>query len=376
MTNKDVSENNDNEAKRNGLLDGRQWLLPQASEGLERALNSGTVFVDSSVLCDLYRYGPEARESLFLVLESLSDRLLIPSQVAIEFLSNRENVITGRQRELKNMLSTALPDPSEQSLNEWMNRANVQGELRAELNGILSEARHKMNALRSDLGEAIQNEEEASDSNDGNVLSRLIALLEAKVMMSPPVDSLEELYKEGHDRIICGRPPGAGDRRKAEKLAGQSARLENGDYLIFAEILSEPPNGEPSVLITSDMKRVNDWVDPDRKQQGKFTHAHPLLRKEHYEGRGTDFFAIAPAHLLELAPQLGVPVCDGVSDSVAQLANQDRERANSTSRLNEAAKAAGLGGSAQIAAFNEAAKAVGFHATRAAEIRAMLHGFG
>jgi len=57
-----------------------------------------SIFVfDSSVLLNIYRYTPETREDFFRLLEKLKKRIWIPHQVALEYLEQRENVISQQQ---------------------------------------------------------------------------------------------------------------------------------------------------------------------------------------------------------------------------------------------------------------------------------------
>lgn len=52
------------------------------------------IVFDTNVLLNLYRYNEDARDELIGMMKSFQDRLWMPYQVGLEFLLNRENVIS------------------------------------------------------------------------------------------------------------------------------------------------------------------------------------------------------------------------------------------------------------------------------------------
>src|SRR5436305_397843 len=63
-------------------------------EMLAKMWKEGIFVFDTSVLLNIYRYTPETREDFFKLMEKLKKRIWIPHQVALEYLEQRENVIS------------------------------------------------------------------------------------------------------------------------------------------------------------------------------------------------------------------------------------------------------------------------------------------
>ena len=86
-------------------------ILPKYRPNNEefRELWEKCVFVpDSSLLLGLYRYSPILREGILDVFKKIPDRIWIPHQVGLEYLDNKENVITHlRQIQSKNVSDKA-----------------------------------------------------------------------------------------------------------------------------------------------------------------------------------------------------------------------------------------------------------------------------
>src|SRR5690349_1378861 len=60
---------------------------------IDQAWEKGYFVFDTNALLNLYRYTADTRNDFLAVLKNLKDRLYLPHQIALEFHSNRLNVI-------------------------------------------------------------------------------------------------------------------------------------------------------------------------------------------------------------------------------------------------------------------------------------------
>src|SRR5258706_6569124 len=64
-----------------------------SDDEISKLWQEGIVVFDTNILLNVYRYNDETRERLFEILDSLTNRIWIPYQVALEYQDNRIEVI-------------------------------------------------------------------------------------------------------------------------------------------------------------------------------------------------------------------------------------------------------------------------------------------
>lgn len=84
-----------------GIFDGFDGYAPRSEEDWKNTLSNGLVVVDTNVLLSLYRYNPEARNSLLRTLQAFDSRLWVPNQVMVEFWRNHPNALEYPERQLE-----------------------------------------------------------------------------------------------------------------------------------------------------------------------------------------------------------------------------------------------------------------------------------
>ena len=100
----------------------------------------GEVVLDTNVLLNLYRYGERSRRSWLDVLAHLKSRIWIPYQVAVEFQSNRVNVIVDQRRRYDDVRKLA---------------ANIKSQTETALNGLSRHPTLDTNQLESFIYEGL-----------------------------------------------------------------------------------------------------------------------------------------------------------------------------------------------------------------------------
>jgi hypothetical protein len=101
-------------------------ILPKYRPNSEefRELWEKCVFVpDSSLLLGLYRYSPILREGILDVFKKMPDRIWIPHQVCLEYLNNKDNVITEESNKYK--ITQTILDESIKEFKSNLNKKDL-----------------------------------------------------------------------------------------------------------------------------------------------------------------------------------------------------------------------------------------------------------
>ncbi len=214
------------------------------------------IFVlDTNVLLNLYRYTRSTRDDLLKILETVSDRLWIPHQVALEYQDNRLSTILDE----KGMFSKV--------------RASLDAakkKLLTGLSGLQLEKRHStinpgsFHRLFAELEEELIKLEKDHPNHriQDQVREGLDKLFEGKVGDMPDSqDKLNEIYKEAEKRFKVKRPPGYGDVEKSGYLIFQGLIFERkyGDYLLWRQILDKAHEPEITHVVFVTEEKKEDW---------------------------------------------------------------------------------------------------------------------
>jgi hypothetical protein len=289
-----------------GLFDGREEYAPPPSEGKRIALTEGLVVVDTNVLLHLYRFGPEARDELLMVLELLGDRLFVPAQVASEFVRRRLGVAMEMQQELQN--GAKRVGESLQQLGDDLKalgrERGLSQQQKKKLTQVLKRAEENVRAL---LDEAAADRAWAeSPSTPDTLLPRITKLLDGKVGNPYSDDRAKVLREEADRRIKAKIPPGWRDAAKEDPA---------GDYLLWRQALDEAAARRlPIFLVTDDVKE--DWY---LRVRGRTVGPLPELVREARKEAGAELYMSAVAGFLELAREaLAATVSEGTIEEATQ----------------------------------------------------------
>jgi len=248
------------------------------------------VFVlDANVLLNLYRYPQGARSDLLKILRSVSERLWIPHQAALEYQENRLSVIAEQVRtytktqggldRIKNELHTLL-DP----LKKKHSRINPEN--------FLSNIDKNFQEFSDELGKL--EEEQPDVSDDDKLRDEIDSLFKGRV--GPPPESqaeLNKIYEEGQTRYQQERPPGYMDEGKAETYLYGDLCLERkyGDWILWYQIMKEAQTQDDFskiILITDDDKE--DWWWTINSKGKKTIGPRPELVEEISSRGGVSLF--------------------------------------------------------------------------------------
>ncbi|GAA3282954.1 hypothetical protein GCM10020218_038520 [Dactylosporangium vinaceum] len=279
------------------------------------------VAVDASVLLTLYLYGPEARANFLSVLAKLGDRLWLPHQAALEFFRNRLLIIGEQGKSYREMSAIvqaygAEAQKLETRVRAFSNRVGLSAFDRDRLIGVLAPDIESATQMLNDL-ESTQ--EEFDPAAPDPVLRQLESVFAGKVGERYGAGDHENAVREAERRIEARTPPGYMDSNKENSA---------GDYLQWAQTLTEASRKKPRYLlfVTGDQKE--DWV---LRVRGRTLGPRPELALEAQQRAGcrlviaspNQFFRLASAHLhteiSEATLEEGERVADRVKDLEKRL---------------------------------------------------------
>jgi len=202
--------------------------------------------IDANVLLNMYRYSPNTRAQLFTIFKSISDRLWVPYQAALEYQTNRLNVIA-QQKKAYGDISSALEKFRNQldaKVNEYRRHPYVDS------SQILKQVEKTIIDIEQDLQKREQKHPDLIHQD--NIRDTLTSLLDGKIGQPYAPERLRNICKEGEERYKRSLPPGYSD------AATKDSDKKYGDLILWFQIMDKiKEDKRPVLLITDDTK--DDW---------------------------------------------------------------------------------------------------------------------
>ncbi|WP_159056351.1 PIN-like domain-containing protein [Streptomyces sp. DSM 15324] len=227
------------------------WRMKK--DELSRALKECLVVIDSSVLLDLYRVTPTARDEMIKSLLTVEENLWVPHQVALEFHRNRIEAARDQLAfydETCKSLETAQ-NQALQRLNEFAKRSALDDKEKSKLKEPLENA-FRVAIERVKTHQGVFDLTISKVLNDDPVLKALAKLFDGKVGMPLPKEAYVKAQAEAARRRDDRIPPGYKDRAKRTN--------PDGDYLWWEQTLIKAAEVGKSVLIVSNDEK-EDWIN-------------------------------------------------------------------------------------------------------------------
>jgi len=284
------------------------------------------IFVfDTNVLLNLYRYQSSTRDSLFKVIEKLTDRVWIPYHVGLEFQRNRLKVIAAQHKrysEVENIVTKSISG------------------MQSELEGLQLKKRHShinpdklienINKIKNDFLSGLNTLEGQSISviSPDEIRDRIDNLFNGKVG-NPPSEQAEidRLFGEAENRYKNAIPPGFEDSIKDDKspdeftYGGITYKRKYGDVIIWKQIIvhAKKESLKDVIFITDDSK--SDWwwiIDSNGK---KTIGVRPELTDELSREAGVERFYVynTEGFLKYAKEQLNVQVTEEEIEEVREV---------------------------------------------------------
>lgn len=245
-----------------------------------------SIFVfDTSVLLNIYRYTPETREDFFRLLEKLKKRIWIPHQVALEYLEQRENVIS-QQQAIYDDIDEVKTFFQRNILNRYKRGhpfANIE-----EIKKILEDAIEK---AKGALREA---QSKSPDLLEEDVhLDRIIQLFGDNVGSPYPRSTLNKIYEEAQQRYKEKVPPGYEDEKSKEH--------PYGDLVLWYQLIDHANSQKkPIIFVIDDAK--GDWWRQHKNKKEEILGPRPELIEEVHTKANISFYMYLADEFIKQAP--------------------------------------------------------------------------
>jgi len=209
------------------------------------------LFVDSNIFLDFYRAEGEAGLTLLDHIESVSDSLIISDQIEVEFLTNRQKVIS---ESLKNVTTPSIPKFTPAYLSDSKTAAGIQAVSRA--------IQKKVTALRQRLTKILEN-----PSVHDPVFKSFRRLVQKDSILNLKYQDSdkEEIAKSALLRYQKGCPP----RKKQDTSIGDAI---NWEWILRCAVAS----GKDVLIVSRDSDYglrldgkcyLNDWLHQEFKDR-------------------------------------------------------------------------------------------------------------
>lgn len=236
-------------------------FYPYTEEEYKNIWDKCLFVVDANVLLNLYRYTEDTQKELLQILTNISDRLWIPHQVSLEYLSNRISVIL-EQIQAFDQITSFLNNSSQKVVKELRDKFKRFQERHPsiELDSITENITQYFNDLIKETKNNKQNHPNLLSKD--HILEKITELFEDKVGEPFTQDELDKLFSEGKQRYGKEFPPGYKDLKskegKVKYYKDLTIKSEYGDLIVWKQIIKKSLDEKaPIIFITDDVKE--DW---------------------------------------------------------------------------------------------------------------------
>jgi hypothetical protein len=267
-------------------------------------------YLDANVLLNLYRYPTEAKDDLLKVLSTVSDRIWLPYQAALEYQKNRLSVIASQRTrfsEVKKIIGS-----TEAKLIEGLERL----QLRKRHSSINPEEFLKKTAtLFSDYTSYLEGlEKKQIDVYSTDPIRDAIETIFRENIGKPPSDQsdLDQLYSEAEARYKKLIPPGYLDTTKEATeetseyaYAGLTVKRKFGDFLIWKEIITHAKSNKiEQVIFVTDDDKEDWWLKIDSGAEKTIGPRPELIEEIHREAGVQLFHMYSSERFMQFAQDL------------------------------------------------------------------------
>ncbi|MET7411931.1 PIN domain-containing protein [Streptomyces rubiginosohelvolus] len=345
---------------------GYEQFWRKSTGGVEEAIKSSLIVLDTNAVLNLYRMKPSAREEYFRVLSKIRSRIWIPRQVADEFHQNRLSSVSTHVNSLKSK-ADSVAQASEDLRSALRDFYKLHSIADGKSNEYLNPLDNMLKKITTTVSKEVSDFDLSPEGllSRDSILERLDSLFDGRVGDAYSEDDQKEITAEALRRGKGKVPPGYVDvQKKAEKGVG--------DYFIWHQMLAKAKSDSVDILfISTDVKE--DWV---RVQCGFTIGPRPELVREMRNVAGVSYHQLPLAVFLsEVSRVLNVRVSQDTIDQVneripaeAQSKKRARERGFIQRRLREAEERL----SAAHAALAETEDAMAVSAHRIRAVRSLL----
>ena len=231
-------------------------------------LDTHVIVLDTNVLLNIYRYSPEFSEFALECLRAVSDNVVLPATVHLEYLRHYRAEFARMEKRFSsigNETEKQIASAKTRILNSCANLERLQY---PDIDGLMSSLGDKMDAVKDILDgyfeDHITLELTQHSWKETDYLYDLVSYI--AVMPALTQNEIYQWCEEGEKRCKTQTPPGFKDAKNKDGVRKYS------DFIIWKEILRYAKGeGKDIVFVTDDVKA--DWWEAD-------THFHHELLDE------------------------------------------------------------------------------------------------
>jgi len=271
------------------------------------------IVLDANVLLNLYRYSEVSRREFIAVLETLSGRLWLPHQVALEFHRRRITVIHSQRTAFDQVIKTLRASDA-----AFQNEVGKYRKIESlSLDRLITRRAATTEELVKGLEAAKASENRVPDNPDeDDVAVWVTRTFDQKVGAEFDAARAKKTYEDGAKRFAKEIPPGFADAKKPEPE-------RYGDLVLWMQIIEHAKTENRSVIFVTD-DRKDDWW---RAENGQTLGPRPELVKEFRDETNQQVHLYSPEGFLrEAQTQVEAEVSQATYQEIEVVSDQDRER--------------------------------------------------
>lgn len=232
------------------------YLTPTEGEIKKIWENAFFVF-DTNILLEFYRYSEKTRSTLFEILEDITEDLWLPYQIAVELILNRESAVKEYLKSLKSVRSD-VESHYRNLKNIFRSRDNDETTSKIIKNfDLIGTA---LTTLESEFGQLEKNLQVSSNTNDDEILHKLLEIYDGKVGLAPSKSEENDSVKEGEQRYKHDIPPGYKDKSKSTN--------KYGDYFIWKAVMKHAKEEKKDLIFISNDLKEDWWKEISGEKRG------------------------------------------------------------------------------------------------------------
>lgn len=264
-----------------------EYFYKLDNSDLTNIWNNCLFVFDTNILLSLYKYSEETRNTFFLILEEINQRLWLPHQIGYEYNKNRLNKI----KEIDNVFDdaiNAIQKPVEQIKDKLVNMKYPSCEDRKNCEIIKN-----IDRLSKEIIEFIKQDKNNAPNFKKNdfIREKLSTLYEDKIGNPYSYKELKNIYAEAKQRYEMRIPPGYEDAKTKEN------NDQYGDLVIWKQIIAKAKEvNKPIMFITDDKKEDWWWI-----AKGQKISLRPELIKEFTNQTGEKIWMYTAEKFMEYA---------------------------------------------------------------------------
>lgn len=268
---------------------------------------SAIVCFDTNVLLNLYRYSDSTKAALKDIMLKYKERLFLPNQVGLEFLTNRLKATSEHAREYKKSIEgidSVLNLLSNNDRHPFLPKDEYT-KLKTTTDEIKVVLEDKKSALEAQL-------------NEDPLLEFIEKLFEGRTGKAYSKEELEKLYEDGEARFAKKTPPGYMDADK-DKSGDKTKKF--GDLVLWKQILDYASSEKTNVIVVTGETKEDWWT----KASGRIIAPRPEMITEFREVCGGQVWFYSADRFMELASKnLSQGVKPEVVEEIKKVSLQDK----------------------------------------------------